>query len=195
MPRKRGETKKTSALGVRITPRAKHLIDIICRNRRLSVTALFELAIENYASGYEMRIADSTWSVLDAERLDLLHKLAPKLLSFEEEKRLYVKAEQVPLGSAIHIPAGGIDPDQAISAARSAVGGFLPGRLDEPAVPPEKIAVSPDEAGRISGHTRSAIYAAIACGDLPSFKSGKRRLILRKELLAWLQKLSKDGRR
>ncbi|MCY1290900.1 helix-turn-helix domain-containing protein [Pseudomonas aeruginosa] len=57
------------------------------------------------------------------------------------------------------------------------------------------LAVGPEEAGRISGHTRSAIYEAIARGDLLSFKSGKRRLILIKELEAWLNRLAKENAR
>ena len=61
------------------------------------------------------------------------------------------------------------------------------------AIPP--LAVGPDEAGNITGHTRSAIYKAIAHGDLESFKSGKRRLILVKSLEAWLNRMAKDGAR
>lgn len=57
------------------------------------------------------------------------------------------------------------------------------------------LAVGPEEAGRITGHTRSAVYAAIAAGDLVSFKSGKRRLILVKELEAWLNRMAKEGAR
>ncbi|HHM5125796.1 TPA: helix-turn-helix domain-containing protein [Pseudomonas aeruginosa] len=57
------------------------------------------------------------------------------------------------------------------------------------------LAVGPEEAGRISGHTRSAIYEAIARGDLLSFKSGKRRLILIKELEVWLNRMAKENAR
>lgn len=57
------------------------------------------------------------------------------------------------------------------------------------------LAVGPEEAGRMTGHTRSAIYEAIARGDLESFKSGKRRLILIKELEAWLNRLAKENAR
>ncbi|MFY1052186.1 helix-turn-helix domain-containing protein [Ectopseudomonas khazarica] len=57
----------------------------------------------------------------------------------------------------------------------------------------QPLAVGPEEAGRISGQARSAIYKAIAAGDLKSFKSGKRRLILIKELEAWLNRLAKEG--
>lgn len=57
------------------------------------------------------------------------------------------------------------------------------------------LAVGPEEAGRISGHTRSAIYEAIASGDLPSFKSGKRRLILIKQLETWLNRKAKENAR
>lgn len=57
------------------------------------------------------------------------------------------------------------------------------------------LAVGPDEAGRMTGHARSAIYEAIAKGELESFKSGKRRLILIKSLEAWLNRLAKEGAR
>ncbi len=52
------------------------------------------------------------------------------------------------------------------------------------------LAVGPEEAGRMTGHTRSAIYLAIAKGELASFKSGKRRLILVTELENWLEKMA-----
>jgi excisionase family DNA binding protein len=57
------------------------------------------------------------------------------------------------------------------------------------------LAVGPEEAGRMTGHTRSAVYEAIAKGDLESFKSGKRRLILVKQLEAWLNRLAKENAR
>ncbi len=57
------------------------------------------------------------------------------------------------------------------------------------------LAVGPAEAGNMTGHSRSAIYEAIARGDLSSFKSGKRRLILVNELERWLQGMAKAGQR
>lgn len=57
------------------------------------------------------------------------------------------------------------------------------------------LAVGPEEAARITGHTRSAIYEAIASGELESFKSGKRRLILVSAAEAWLNRLAKEGAR
>lgn len=57
------------------------------------------------------------------------------------------------------------------------------------------LAVGPEEAGRMTGHARSAIYEAIARGDLESFKSGKRRLILVTALQAWLNRLAKENAR
>ncbi len=63
------------------------------------------------------------------------------------------------------------------------------------AAPPAPLAVSPEDAGRMSGHARSAIYEALASGQLPSFKSGRRRLILVTELNAWLHRLAKENAR
>lgn len=57
------------------------------------------------------------------------------------------------------------------------------------------LAVSPEEAALMSGHSRSGIYKAIAKGDLVSFKSGRRRLILVRELDAWLSRLAKENGR
>jgi excisionase family DNA binding protein len=57
------------------------------------------------------------------------------------------------------------------------------------------LAVGPEEAARLTSTTRSAIYEAIQSGSLVSFKAGKRRLILIKELEAWLHRLALAGRR
>lgn len=59
----------------------------------------------------------------------------------------------------------------------------------------QPIAVGPEDAARASGTTRSAIYEAIARGELMSFKAGKRRLILVKELKAWLERMAKESAR
>jgi len=59
----------------------------------------------------------------------------------------------------------------------------------------QPLAVGPEEAARASGTTRSAVYEAIARGDLVSFKAGKRRLILVDELRAWLNRMAKDNAR
>lgn len=57
----------------------------------------------------------------------------------------------------------------------------------------EPLAVDPSEAGRITSVSRSAIYKAIAGGSLPSFKNGRRRLILVSELHLWLNRLAKEN--
>jgi len=57
------------------------------------------------------------------------------------------------------------------------------------------LSVGPDEAGRMTGHSRCAIYQAIARGDLKSFKPGKRRLILVTELEAWINRLARETAR
>ena len=58
-----------------------------------------------------------------------------------------------------------------------------------------KLAVSVEEAAAMSGHSRSAIYSTIARGELRSFKSGKRRLILARDIEDWLLGLSQKGQR
>ncbi|HHF0608843.1 TPA: helix-turn-helix domain-containing protein [Pseudomonas aeruginosa] len=62
-------------------------------------------------------------------------------------------------------------------------------------MPLSPLAVGPEEAASMTGHTRSGIYIAIANGELNSFKSGKRRLILVAELRAWIERKAKEGAR
>ncbi|AZL75028.1 helix-turn-helix domain-containing protein [Pseudomonas oryziphila] len=57
------------------------------------------------------------------------------------------------------------------------------------------LAVGPDEAARLTGHARSAIYEAIAKGEIVSFKSGRRRLILTQNLVSWINKLAEKNSR
>ncbi|MDX2352490.1 helix-turn-helix domain-containing protein [Stutzerimonas xanthomarina] len=59
----------------------------------------------------------------------------------------------------------------------------------------QPLAVGPEQAAHASGTTRSAIYEAIARGELVSFKAGKRRLILIEELKAWLNRMAKENAR
>lgn len=59
----------------------------------------------------------------------------------------------------------------------------------------QQFSVGPDVAGKMTGLTRSAIYTAIANGELKSFKYGKRRLILIKELECWINNIAKNGER
>lgn len=60
-------------------------------------------------------------------------------------------------------------------------------------IPP--MAVGADEAARLMGTNRSAIYREIAEGHLASFKLGKRRLILVKEIERRLNQLAKENRK
>lgn len=59
----------------------------------------------------------------------------------------------------------------------------------------QPLAVGPETAGQMTGMSRSAIYAAIAAGDLLAFKAGKRRLILVKELETWINRVAKENSR
>ena len=53
------------------------------------------------------------------------------------------------------------------------------------------LAVSPEQAAKMTGHSRTAIYYSISIGELASFKSGKRRLILTSEIERWIVVKSK----
>ena len=57
------------------------------------------------------------------------------------------------------------------------------------------LAVSPEQAGRMTGHTRSAIYEAMSGGALQAFKSGRRRLILVRELETWINRIARENAR
>ncbi len=64
--------------------------------------------------------------------------------------------------------------------------------IDKTTLPP--LAHSPDHAAQRVGISTRAIYAAIACGELRSFKIGKRRLITDSELQSLVQrKLAQAG--
>jgi len=54
---------------------------------------------------------------------------------------------------------------------------------------PEKLAYTLKEVQGLVGIRRSAIYLALTEGDLHAVKSGRRTLILAKDLEAWLEKL------
>ena len=60
---------------------------------------------------------------------------------------------------------------------------------------PPVLVVGPDEAARITAHSRSGIYKAIAAGELQSFKTGKRRMILVRELEIWINRVAEENGR
>lgn len=52
---------------------------------------------------------------------------------------------------------------------------------------PERIALSPSEAGELVGLSRKSIDKAIENGELPYLKAGSRTIIRRLSLDAWLE--------
>jgi excisionase family DNA binding protein len=52
----------------------------------------------------------------------------------------------------------------------------------------DRIAYDPEEAARLISRSRNSLYKFISSGELPSFKLGGKRLILRDELLAFIAK-------
>ncbi|HDS1059583.1 helix-turn-helix domain-containing protein [Pseudomonas putida] len=62
-----------------------------------------------------------------------------------------------------------------------------------PAVP--QLSVSIEEAAKSIGVARSTIYEIVARGDLPSFKLGRRRMILMAELSAFINRVAAEGSR
>lgn len=57
------------------------------------------------------------------------------------------------------------------------------------------LAVGPEIAAAMTGTTRSFIYQAISMGELQAFKSGRRRLILVKDLETWITSLAAQSNR
>ncbi|WP_414462769.1 excisionase family DNA-binding protein [Hyphomicrobium sp. DY-1] len=53
----------------------------------------------------------------------------------------------------------------------------------------EKLAYSPSEAQIAASCGKTFLYEAIGRGDLPSLKCGRKRLIMRDDLHAWLKTL------
>ncbi|KTC40864.1 DNA-binding protein [Pseudomonas putida] len=45
----------------------------------------------------------------------------------------------------------------------------------------------------MTAHSRSGIYKAIAAGELQSFKTGKRRMILVRELEIWINRVAREN--
>jgi excisionase family DNA binding protein len=56
-------------------------------------------------------------------------------------------------------------------------------------IPPTPLAVSPRDAARLMGVSRSRIYELINAGELPAYKDGSRTLILVADIQAWLARL------
>lgn len=57
------------------------------------------------------------------------------------------------------------------------------------------LSVSVDESARLIGVARSMMYELLARGDLQSFKIGRRRLILVKDLEAFIDRQAKENAR
>lgn len=96
MKKKIPTTTKTAAISIRISPRMKHLIDIMTRDQRRSLTAVIETAVEALATERQRQLANDTWSTDEEQTLLSLYRLAPHLCSFDEEKyaRAAIAAEK-----------------------------------------------------------------------------------------------------
>ncbi|MFT2188336.1 MULTISPECIES: helix-turn-helix domain-containing protein [Pseudomonas] len=57
---------------------------------------------------------------------------------------------------------------------------------------PTPLSVGVDESARLIGVARSMMYEILARGDIQSFKVGRRRLILIKELEEFINRQAKD---
>jgi excisionase family DNA binding protein len=63
------------------------------------------------------------------------------------------------------------------------------------AQPTQALAIGIDEAARVIGVARSMLYEIVARGEVESFKLGRRRLILVKNLDAYINRVAKEGSR
>lgn len=50
----------------------------------------------------------------------------------------------------------------------------------------DRISYGVDEAAAVTGVGRSFLYEAIRVGELATLKLGKRRIVMREDLMAWL---------
>lgn len=57
------------------------------------------------------------------------------------------------------------------------------------------LALGIDEAARVIGVARSMLYEIVARGEIESFKLGRRRLILTKNLESYINKVAREGAR
>ncbi|WP_242201473.1 MULTISPECIES: hypothetical protein [unclassified Pseudomonas] len=85
MIKKVGRKTTVTAIAIRMHPKLRHLLDVVGRKQRRSMTAVIEAAIEAFASSAERDIAESTWSTDENERAFNLYLTAPDLCSFDEE--------------------------------------------------------------------------------------------------------------
>lgn len=60
---------------------------------------------------------------------------------------------------------------------------------------PQPLALGIDDAARVIGVARSMLYEIVARGELPSFKLGRRRMILAKELEAYINRVAVENAR
>lgn len=58
-------------------------------------------------------------------------------------------------------------------------------RSTAPYVPEGRIAVDVETAAEMLGVSRGALYPLVMAGDVPSFKIGRRRLVLVEALRSW----------
>jgi len=58
-----------------------------------------------------------------------------------------------------------------------------------------KLSYTVEQATTATGFTRTALYKAIGDGSLPSFKTGKRRMISAKALEEFIAKLERESAR
>lgn len=63
------------------------------------------------------------------------------------------------------------------------------------AQPIPALAIGIDDAARVIGVARSMLYEIVARGEIESFKLGRRRLILTKNLESYINKMAREGAR
>lgn len=63
------------------------------------------------------------------------------------------------------------------------------------AQPIPTLAIGIEDAARSIGVARSAIYEIVARGEIPSFKLGRRRMILMRELDAYINRMAAENTR
>lgn len=80
--------KRSATLSLRLNERDRHLLDIMQRVQRRTITTIIESAVLAAATAEELDVVNATWAETPEERLRLLIDRAPGLCSIDERESI-----------------------------------------------------------------------------------------------------------
>ncbi|MDG9785243.1 helix-turn-helix domain-containing protein [Metapseudomonas otitidis] len=186
---------KTEVISFRVSFKMRKLIEEISHRRKMKIVTVCEEALKLYANPQELLAAES-YDLHPSENSSIIisesNEKHPISLEYNEDRFSHLG---LPISGPPSIKEGPkeIDIEKLIESAVLRISADL---VPKTHVKHEtkKVSVTTEEAARIASISRSSIYKSIADGSLSSFKVGKRRLILLKDLEAWIYSLSKNNR-